>query len=101
MSANDGNRMATEATMSPAEVAELEVLDRLPYLTAEEAGKLLRVGRHTVYKLVKSGQLRCKTIGKRQIFARDELHRFVSQHDHIAPEPFTAAVRRRLTAEAN
>lgn len=90
--------------MSPkavAEFEELERLDRLAYLTAEEAGKLLRVGRHTVYKLVKAGELRCTTIGKRQIFTRDELHRFVSQHDHIAPEPMTPAVRRRLMARAN
>lgn len=79
---------------------ELQRLSQLEFLTADEAGKLLRVGQDRIYKLVNAGLLRCTRFGKRQIFSRAELDRFMSAHDHHAPQPMTAATRRRL-AEAN
>lgn len=89
-----------KATNSVQADPELQRLSQLDYLDAEEAGKLLRIGRHQVYRLVNAGLLRCTRFGKRQIFARAELDRFMSGHDHHVPEPMTPAARRRL-AEAN
>lgn len=79
---------------------ELQRLSQLEFLTADEAGKLLRVGQDRIYKLVNAGLLRCTRFGKRQIFSRAELDRFMSAHDHHAPQQMTAATRRR-PAEAN
>lgn len=76
-------------------------LASLVYLDAGEAAELIRTHRDEVYKLVNSGALRCTRFGKKIVISRAELDRFMSQHDHHAPEPMTPAVRRRLMAEAN
>ena len=75
---------------------ELARLAQLEYLTADEAAQLLRVGRHQVYKLVNAGLLRCTRFGKKQIFSRAELDRFMALHEHHVPEQMTPSVRRRL-----
>jgi|GEM_PF-2390190 len=90
-----------KATNSVQADPELQRLSQLDYLDAEEAGKLLRIGRHQVYRLVNAGLLRCTRFGKRQIFSRAELDRFMAQHEHHTPEPMTPAVRRRLASAAN
>ena len=59
-------------------------------LTPEEAALLLRIGRTTVYALMKSGDLRPVHIGRSCRLARAELERYVNRLH--APEP---AVRRR------
>jgi excisionase family DNA binding protein len=79
---------------------ELAEIRQLEYLTAEEAGKLLRIGRHTVYKLVNAGYLKCTRFGKKLIFSRAELDAFMAQHGHHAAEIMTADVRRRLARPA-
>ena len=71
-------------------------LAALDYLTAEEAAELLRIGRHQIYRLVNANQLACTKFGKRQIFARTELDRFMAQNEHHAPVPFTPDARGRL-----
>ena len=48
-------------------------------LTPEEAAKVLRVGRTTVYALMKSGELRPVHIGRSCRLARVELERYVSR----------------------
>lgn len=54
-------------------------------LTPEEAARLLRIGRTTVYALMKAGDLRPVHIGRSCRLARAELERYVN-HLH-APEP--------------
>src|SRR3954454_20416316 len=59
-------------------------------LTPEEGGRLLRIGRTTVYALMKAGDLRPVHIGRSCRLARAELERYVNRLH--APEP---AMRRR------
>src|SRR4051812_47262891 len=54
-------------------------------LTPEEAATLLRVGRTTVYALMKGGELRPVHIGRSCRLARAELERYVNRLH--APEP--------------
>jgi excisionase family DNA binding protein len=46
-------------------------------LTPEEAAEVLRVGRTTIYALMKAGELRPVHIGRSCRLSRDELERFV------------------------
>lgn len=78
----------------------LEYLNALIYLDAGEAAELIRTHRDEIYKLAKSGRLPATRFGKKLVFSREALDRFMSQHQHHAPEPFTPAASRRL-AEAN
>jgi excisionase family DNA binding protein len=48
-------------------------------LTPEEAAEVLRVGRTTVYALMKTGELRPVHIGRSCRIARVELERYVSR----------------------
>src|SRR3954464_4387275 len=67
--------------------------DRLPtagrdeplLLTPEEAARLLRIGRTTVYALMKAGDLRPVHIGRSCRLPRAELERYVNRLH--APEP--------------
>src|SRR3978361_1538233 len=54
-------------------------------LTTEEASGVLRVGRTTVYALIKEGQLRSVHIGRSCRISRAELERYVSRLDSLAP----------------
>src|SRR3954451_10816042 len=54
-------------------------------LTPEEAARLLRIGRTTVYALMKAGDLRPVHIGRSCRLARAELERYVNRLN--APEP--------------
>ncbi|MCU1482170.1 MAG: binding domain protein excisionase family [Subtercola sp.] len=54
-------------------------------LTPEEAATVLRVGRTTVYALMKAGDLRPVHIGRSTRLSRAELERFVGRLD--APPP--------------
>src|SRR3954447_20483540 len=54
-------------------------------LTPEEAARLLRIGRTTVYALMKTGDLRPVHIGRSCRLARAELERYVNRLP--APEP--------------
>jgi excisionase family DNA binding protein len=62
--------------------------DRLR-LTTEEAADVLRVGRTTVYALIKEGQLRPVHIGRSCRISHAELERYVSRLD--TPPPATRA----------
>jgi excisionase family DNA binding protein len=62
--------------------------DRL-LLTTEEAADVLRVGRTTVYALIKEGQLRPVHIGRSCRISRAELERYVSRLDTPPPAPRT------------
>lgn len=96
-------REALEATARIAKASnavaadpDLHRLSQLVYLDAGEAAQLLRIGRHQVYKLVNAGLVRCTRFGKKLIFSREELDRFMALHEHHAPEEMTPSIRRRL-----
>jgi excisionase family DNA binding protein len=61
-------------------------------LTPEEAAEVLRVGRTTIYALMKAGDLRGIHIGRSCRLSRAELERYVRRLE--APEP--ALLRPRL-----
>ncbi|WP_369256959.1 helix-turn-helix domain-containing protein [Geodermatophilus amargosae] len=57
-------------------------------LTPEEAAQVLRVGRTTIYALMKAGELRPVHIGRSCRLARAELERYVrmlQNHPQAAP----------------
>ena len=54
-------------------------------LTPEEAARLLRVGRTTVYALMKTGDLRPVHIGRSCRLARTELERYVNRLQASGP----------------
>jgi excisionase family DNA binding protein len=62
-------------------------------LTPEEAAQFLRVGRTTIYALMKAGDLRPVHIGRSCRLARTELERYVNR----LQAPPTAHRRRRTT----
>lgn len=62
-------------------------------LTPEEAARLLRVGRTTVYALIKAGALRPVHIGRSCRLSRGELERFVGRLE--TPSPAVARRPRR------
>ena len=63
-------------------------------LTPEETATLLRVGRTTVYALMKAGDLRPVHIGRSCRLARAELERYVRMLQN-PPRPAPAEHRRR------
>ncbi len=55
-------------------------------LTPEEAARALRVGRTTVYALMKVGELRAVYIGRRCRLPAAELERYVSRPQRRRPD---------------
>lgn len=64
----------------------LMAADRL-LLTAEEAANVLRVGRTTVYALMKSGELRPLHIGRSCRISQAELDRYVRRLEASSSRP--------------
>ena len=48
-------------------------------LTAEEAGRVLGVGRTTIYRLMREGELTGVSIGASRRFPRDEITEYVAK----------------------
>jgi excisionase family DNA binding protein len=71
--------------MTTADGLRATGLDESLLLTPEEAARLLRIGRTTVYALMKAGDLRSVHIGRSCRLARAELERYVNRLH--APEP--------------
>jgi len=74
-----------------------QYLASLPFLTAQEAGELLRTGRHEIYRLVNANQLACTRFGKKVVISREELDRFVREGHVVNTRPMTKQVRRHLS----
>jgi excisionase family DNA binding protein len=70
-------------------------------LTPEEAAKILRVGRTTVFALMKAGELRPVHIGRSCRLARAELERYVSRLQTPPPPTPTRARNRRRPTTTN
>jgi excisionase family DNA binding protein len=64
-------------------------------LTPEEAAEVLRVGRTTIYGLIKAGELRPVHIGRSCRLARAELERYVDLLQTPPPPPPPPARSRR------
>jgi excisionase family DNA binding protein len=76
-------------------------------LTAEEAATVLRIGRTTVYALMKAGELRPVYIGRSCRLPRAELERYVRSLDtssevaRTPPVEFDAARSSRRRSDAS
>ncbi len=66
-------------------------------LTPEEAAEVLRVGRTTVYALMKRGKLRPVHIGRSCRISRAELERYVRRLEAPPPSPSSRPSRHRRT----
>jgi excisionase family DNA binding protein len=52
---------------------------RARFLTVAEVAEMMRVSTMTVYRLVKSGELRAVRVGKSYRLAEDEVDRFLAR----------------------
>ena len=68
-------------------------------LTPEEAAALLRVGRTTVYGLMKAGELRPVHIGRSCRLSRAELERYVRHLEVPDPVPPRSWGRKRTSTD--
>lgn len=68
-------------------------------LTAEEAARVLRVGRTTIYALMKAGVLRPVHIGRSCRLPRAELERYVRRLQAPRPVPPRPPARQRPTTD--
>ncbi len=68
-------------------------------LTPEEADEVLRVGRTTVYALIKAGALRPVHIGRSCRISRAELERYVRRLEAPRPLPPRPPRRNRTTTD--
>ncbi len=64
-------------------------------LTPEEAATVLRVGRTTLYALIKAGELHSVHIGRSCRLSRAELERFVDRLQAPPPPPPSRGHQRR------
>ncbi len=76
---------------------DLDFSDAL-LLTPEEAATVLRVGRTTVYALIKAGDLRPVHIGRSCRISRAELERYVRRLEAPAPHASARPRRHRRTS---
>src|SRR3954453_3226415 len=70
-------------------------------LTPEEAAKVLRLGRTTVFALMKAGELLPVHIGRSCRLSRAELERYVSRLQTPPPPPPSRAHHRRRPTTTN
>ena len=81
----------------PQSLRDVMAADRL-LLTAEEAANVLRIGRTTVYALMKSRELRPVHIGRSCRISRAELERYVRRLDGPQPSALPRPRRQRRTS---
>jgi excisionase family DNA binding protein len=78
-----------EDDMADPQRLQYELTSEQLLLTAEEAAQVLRVGRTTLYALIKAGELRPIHIGRSCRLSRAELERYVDRLELPEPEPST------------
>ena len=50
-------------------------------LTVRETAKILGISIHTVYRLIESGELKCKKMSVRKtMITAEEIERYISEH---------------------
>ena len=57
---------------------DIDRLGTLDYLTVDEAAQVMRVGRSTVYRLVREGELPLLKIGRRSVITRQAVDGFMT-----------------------
>ena len=70
----------------PQSLRRLTAVDRL-LLTPEEAASVLRIGRTTVYALIKSGELRPVHIGRSCRISQAEVQAYVRRLQAVQTRP--------------
>jgi excisionase family DNA binding protein len=89
--------MTAHSESEPQRLRDVLASDPL-LLTPEEAARVLRLGRTTVYALMKAGELRPVHIGRSCRLARAELERYVNR---LQPPPRVQRTRRRSGSNTN
>jgi excisionase family DNA binding protein len=89
--------MTAHSESEPKRLRDVLASDPL-LLTPEEAAKVLRLGRTTVYALMKAGELRPVRIGRSCRLARAELERYVNR---LQPDRRVQRTRRRSGSNTN
>jgi len=56
----------------------------LNLLTIDEAAELLRISRWTIYKLIRSEELKTLTIASRRFVTSGDVERFINQRRELA-----------------
>ena len=91
----------TERTQQEKRVSDL--VDK-PYLTIAEAGRLLGISRDTIYRYIKSGQLRAYQLSsQRSIVRREDIEQMLAERPYQKRQPRDTAVISELytTEEAS
>jgi excisionase family DNA binding protein len=78
-----------EDDMADPQRLQYELTAEQLLLTPEEAAQVLRVGRTTLYALIKAGALRPIHIGRSCRLSRAELERYVDRLEIPEPAPST------------
>jgi putative molybdopterin biosynthesis protein len=65
--------------MSTHHASAFSVADRTALLTINEVGRLLKVSRWTVYKLVRAGDLHAVKVGERLRFRVSDVERYLDR----------------------
>ena len=71
---------------NPQPLRDVLTADRL-LLTPEEAAQVLRIGRTTVYALMKGGELRSVHIGRSCRISQEEVERYVRRLQALPSRP--------------
>ncbi|MBC7349627.1 MAG: helix-turn-helix domain-containing protein [Candidatus Aminicenantes bacterium] len=69
-------------------------------LTAQEARKILRVGKNTIYDLARGRKLEYIKIGGKILFQREAIEKFIRQHTIPAARNFFSVDRARFRKHA-
>jgi len=57
---------------------------KLNLLTVDEAAEQLRISRWTIYKLIRSEELKTLTIASRRFVTSEDVERFINQRRELA-----------------
>lgn len=98
--AHEPSRLLAEALAGgdSEELAELRRVNALDYLDANDAAKLLGIGRHQVYRLVRSGELKSTKVGNKLILRRSDIDEAFSRGGVLVTESMPRATRQGFKA---
>lgn len=69
-----------------------------PVMTTPEAAAYLRINRHALGRLVRSGQVKHKEIGNKWVFKKEWLDEFLEKKEKGVTKPLTGKRRLELMA---
>ena len=99
--AHEPSRLLAEALAGgdSEELAEQRRVNALVYLDAPDTAKLLGIGRHQVYRLLRSGELPATKVGNRFIVSRENIDQMMSRGGTLVTELMPRATRRAMRGE--